>query len=104
MSEKVVAISAKASLSTSAKASNLSARVGFLFVLRRSSSQICAESDKETHMVASIRLILFMGKSGKKIVDETLNEWNFDFQKKESVTNKDSFLINIKNIKKINKN
>ena len=46
-------------------------------------------------------LILFMGKSGKKIVDETLNEWNFDFQKKESVTNKDSFLINIK---KINKN
>ncbi len=49
-------------------------------------------------------LILFMGKSGKKIVDETLNEWNFDFQKKESVTNKDSFLINIKNIKKINKN
>jgi 16S rRNA (guanine527-N7)-methyltransferase len=49
-------------------------------------------------------LILFMGKSGKKILNETLNEWDFDFQTKESVTNKDSFLLNIKNIKKINKN
>ena len=45
-------------------------------------------------------LILFMGKNGKKILEETLKEWDFDFEKKESITSKDSFLLNIKNIKK----
>ena len=45
-------------------------------------------------------LILFMGKSGEKILEETLKIWNFDFEKKKSITNKESFLLNIKNIKK----
>ena len=45
-------------------------------------------------------LILFMGKNGEKILEETLKKWDFDFQKKKSITNKDSFLLNIKNIKK----
>ena len=49
-------------------------------------------------------LILFMGKSGKKIMEETLNEWDFDFEKKQSLTSEDSFLLNIKNIKKKVKN
>jgi 16S rRNA (guanine527-N7)-methyltransferase len=49
-------------------------------------------------------LILFMGKSGEKILEETLSEWDFDFEKKKSITSKDSFLLNIKNIKKIIKN
>jgi len=47
-------------------------------------------------------LILFMGKNGEKILGETLKNWDFDFVKKKSITNKDSFLLNIKNIKKKN--
>ena len=49
-------------------------------------------------------LVLFMGKSGKKVLEENLNEWDFDFEKKNSVTNEESFLLNIKNIKKKIKN
>ena len=45
-------------------------------------------------------LILFMGKSGDKILKETLNDWEFEFEKKKSITSKDSFLLNIKNLKK----
>ena len=45
-------------------------------------------------------LILFMGKNGKKILEETLINWDFDFEKKKSITSEDSFLLNIKNIKK----
>ena len=47
-------------------------------------------------------LILFMGKSGEKVLEETLKDWEFDFEKKKSITSKDSFLLNIKNIKKRN--
>ena len=45
-------------------------------------------------------LIVFMGKNGKKVLEETLINWDFDFEKKKSITNEDSFLLNIKNIKK----
>ena len=45
-------------------------------------------------------LILFMGKNGEKILEETLKNWDFEFEKKKSITNEDSFLLNIKNIKK----
>ena len=45
-------------------------------------------------------LILFMGKNGEKILEDTLNDWNFDFEKKKSITSEGSFLLNIKNIKK----
>jgi 16S rRNA (guanine527-N7)-methyltransferase len=45
-------------------------------------------------------LILFMGKNGEKILEETLKIWDFNFEKKKSITNQDSFLLNIKNIKK----
>ena len=48
-------------------------------------------------------LIVFMGKNGEKILEETLKAWDFDFEKKKSITSEDSFLLNIKNIKKINK-
>ena len=47
-------------------------------------------------------LILFMGKSGKKNLEETLKNWEFDYEKKKSITSEDSFLLNIKNIKKKN--
>jgi 16S rRNA (guanine527-N7)-methyltransferase len=45
-------------------------------------------------------LIVFMGKSGEKVLEETLINWDFDFEKKKSITSEDSFLLNIKNIKK----
>ena len=45
-------------------------------------------------------LVLFMGKSGKNKLEETLKDWDFDYEKKKSITNEDSFLLNIKNIRK----
>jgi len=47
-------------------------------------------------------LILFMGKSGKKTLTETLKDWDFEYKEKRSLTNEDSFLLSIKNIKKKN--
>ena len=47
-------------------------------------------------------VILFMGKNGEKILEESLKDWDFDFEKKNSITSKNSFLLNIKNIKKKN--
>ena len=50
-------------------------------------------------------LIFFMGANGEKIFKETLNDWDLEFSEKKSLTNKDSFLLNIKKIrKKIKKN
>jgi len=45
-------------------------------------------------------LILFMGRNGETVLEETLKDWDFDFEKKKSITSEDSFLLNIKNIKK----
>ena len=47
-------------------------------------------------------LIVFMGKNGEKTLEEARENWEFDFDKKKSITSKDSFLLNIKNIKKKN--
>ena len=45
-------------------------------------------------------LILFMGNSGKKILNDTLREWDLDYEEKKSLTNDDSFILNIKKIRK----
>ncbi len=45
-------------------------------------------------------LILFMGSSGRKMLGDTLNEWDLDYEEKKSLTNNDSFILNIKRIKK----
>ena len=45
-------------------------------------------------------LIVFMGKSGNQILEESIKKWDLEYKKTESVTNKDSFLINFKKIKK----
>jgi len=45
-------------------------------------------------------LIMFMGSTGKKILNETLKEWDLDYDEKKSLTNEDSFILNIKKIKK----
>ena len=45
-------------------------------------------------------IILFMGKSGHKILNETLKKWDMKFIKKKSLTSEDSFLLNIMEAKK----
>ena len=45
-------------------------------------------------------IILFMGSSGKKILNDTLKEWDLDYEEKKSLTNDISFILNIKKIKK----
>ena len=47
-------------------------------------------------------LIFFMGKSGKKVFENSKKKWNLEYIEKKSLTSKDSFLINIKKIKKKN--
>ena len=47
-------------------------------------------------------LIFFMGKSGKKIFDNSKKNWEMDYIEKKSLTSEDSFLINVKKIKKKN--
>ena len=47
-------------------------------------------------------LILFMGKSGEEVLRQTLVDWDLDFEKKKSITSKESFLLNIKKIRKKN--
>ena len=48
-------------------------------------------------------LIFFMGKNGKKIFKNSLKDWDLEYIEKKSLTNEDSFLLNIKNIEKKNK-
>src|SRR6056300_1263145 len=49
-------------------------------------------------------LIFFMGKSGKRVFENSKKKWKLEFVEKKSLTSKDSFLLNIKKIKKKNKN
>ena len=45
-------------------------------------------------------IIFFMGSSGKKILSETLKEWDLDYEIKKSLTNDESFILNIQNLRK----
>ena len=47
-------------------------------------------------------IILFLGKSGKKILKETLKYWEFDYEEKKSLKNSESIIIKISNLKKKN--
>ena len=47
-------------------------------------------------------LIMFMGKNGKQVLKEVSKKWDFEYKEKRSLTSEDSFLLNIKNIKKKN--
>jgi len=46
-------------------------------------------------------IIFFMGNTGRKILSETLKVWEMEYEEKKSLTNNDSFILNIKKIKKI---
>ena len=43
-----------------------------------------------------------MGKSGKKIFENSKKNWELEYIEKKSLTSENSFLINIKKIKKKN--
>ena len=45
-------------------------------------------------------LVVFMGKNGKQLLEEAFKEWEFQYKERKSLTSNDSFLLNIKNIKK----
>ena len=45
-------------------------------------------------------IIFFMGSSGKKILNETLKEWDLDYEAKKSLTNDESFILNIQKVRK----
>jgi len=47
-------------------------------------------------------LVLFMGKSGRKILNESLKNWNLDYEEKKSLTNENSFLLSIKKMERKN--
>ena len=49
-------------------------------------------------------LVFFMGSDGKKIFEHSLKDWELEYIEKKSLTDKDSFLLNIKKIKKKVKN
>ncbi len=44
--------------------------------------------------------ILFLGKNGKEILHQVLKEWKFEYDEKRSITNSDSIILKIKNLKK----
>jgi 16S rRNA (guanine527-N7)-methyltransferase len=48
-------------------------------------------------------LIFFMGKNGKQIFENSKKNWDLEYIEKKSLTNEDSFLLNIKKITKKNK-
>ena len=45
-------------------------------------------------------LVLFMGKSGRKILNDSLKNWNLDYEEKKSLTSENSFLLSIKKIER----
>ena len=47
-------------------------------------------------------IILFLGKSGKKNLNEAHKFWEFDYVEKKSLTNEDSFIVKIFNLRKKN--
>ena len=48
-------------------------------------------------------IIFFLGKNGKEVFKNSLKDWELEYIEKKSLTNEDSFLLNIKNIKKKDK-
>ena len=54
----------------------------------------------EKNFVKYTNLIVFMGKNGKQLLEEAFKEWEFEYKERKSLTSDDSFLLNIKNIKK----
>ena len=46
-------------------------------------------------------IILFLGKNGREMIESCLTQWQLEYKEKKSLTNEDSLLIKITNLKKI---
>ena len=46
-------------------------------------------------------IILFLGKSGKKILKDAMKNWKFDYEERKSITSDESIIVKISNLKKI---
>ena len=49
-------------------------------------------------------IIIFLGKSGKKILKDALKIWKFDYEEKQSLTSNESMIVKISNLRKKNGN
>ena len=47
-------------------------------------------------------IILFLGKSGKEILNEASKKWQFDYEEKKSLTSNESLVVKISNLQKKN--
>ena len=47
-------------------------------------------------------IILFLGKSGRKILSNALKFWRFDYEEKKSLTSSESIIVKISNLEKKN--
>ena len=45
-------------------------------------------------------IILFLGKDGKEMLHDVLKEWEFEYNEKTSITNSDSTILKIRNLRK----
>ena len=45
-------------------------------------------------------IILFLGKSGKKILTDAHKSWKFDYEEKKSLTSQESIIVKISNLRK----
>ena len=45
-------------------------------------------------------IILFLGKSGKEVLKEASKKWKFEYEEKKSLTNNESLVVKISNLKK----
>ena len=46
-------------------------------------------------------IIFLWEEAEEKILGETLKKWNLDYEEKKSLTNDESFILNIKKLKKL---
>ena len=47
-------------------------------------------------------IVLFLGRTGKKILDDSLEKWEFDYEEKKSLTCNESMIVKISNLRKKN--
>ena len=45
-------------------------------------------------------IILFLGKSGNKILNDAYENWEFNYEEKKSLTNKESMIVKISDLRK----
>ena len=47
-------------------------------------------------------IVIYLGKSGKKILKDVSMRWNFDLEQMKSLTSEESSVVKISNLKKKN--